>query len=228
MGSKTGGGRFAAISVPALSLLAAMAFADHGSASMSDGSDTTDSHAGHRTTDTDVRRSVAEYSIPNVTLLRDDGKSVNLAGELDDGRPVIVNFVYTSCTTICPMSSQVFEQVQEQLGSAGKTVHLVSISIDPEQDTPARLRAYAAQFHAAKGWNHYSGTIAASVAVQRAFDAYRGDKMSHIPLTLLRAAPGKPWVRLDGFARADDLLAERKLWSAEPPPLVATQALVAR
>jgi protein SCO1/2 len=160
--------------------------------------------------DSDVRRSQAQYVIPHVTLVREDGKSVDLATELNDGRPVVVNFVYTSCTTICPMSSQVFEQFQKDLGTARGGVHLVSISIDPEQDTPARLRAYAAQFHAAKGWNHYSGTVAASVAVQRAFDAYRGDKMSHIPLTLVRSAPGKPWVRFDGLARADDLMAEHK------------------
>jgi protein SCO1/2 len=169
----------------------------------------------------DVRRTVAQYSIPNVTLVREDGKSVNLAAELDDGRPVVVNFVYTSCATTCPMSSQVFAQFQEQLGSTRQAVHLVSISIDPEQDTPVRLRAYAANFHAAKGWDHYSGTLAASIAVQRAFDAYRGDKMSHIPLTLMRAAPGKPWVRFDGFARAADLMAERKLWAAVPVSLVA-------
>src|ERR1700675_2092318 len=153
--------------------------------------------------------------------MRDDGKSVDLRDELDDGRPVVVNFIYTSCTTICPMSSQIFEQFQEDLGDARNSVHLVSISIDPEQDTPARLRAYARQFHAGKGWNHYSGTMAASIAVQRAFNAYRGDKMSHVPLTLARAAPGKPWVRFDGFARADDLLAERKEWAADPVSRVA-------
>jgi protein SCO1/2 len=113
------------------------------------------------------------------------------------------------------MSSQVFEQFQEDLGGARDSVHLVSISIDPEQDTPARLRAYAAQFHAAKSWNHYSGTLAASVAVQQAFNAYRGDKMSHVPLTLVRTAPGKPWIRFEGFARADDLMAEHKAWTAE-------------
>jgi protein SCO1/2 len=171
--------------------------------------------------DSAVRRSVAQYTLPHVTLVRDDGKSVDLAAELDDGRPVVVNFVYTSCTTICPMSSQVFEQFQDDLGDARDSVHLVSISIDPEQDTPARLRAYAAQFHAAKGWNHYSGTMAASVAVQRVFDAYRGDKMSHVPLTLVRAAPDKPWVRFDGFARADDLMAERRSWAESAGSLVA-------
>ena len=170
--------------------------------------------------DSDVSRSVAEYRIPDVMLVRDDGRRVDLAAELDDGRPVVVNFVYTSCSTICPMSSQVFEQFQDELGVARESVHLVSISIDPEQDTPARLRTYAEQFHAGKSWNHYSGSVSSSVTVQKAFNAYRGDKMSHIPLTLVRAAPGKPWIRLDGFARADDLLAERAQWAA-PAALVA-------
>ncbi|MDP9087809.1 MAG: SCO family protein [Pseudomonadota bacterium] len=170
---------------------------------------------------TDTQRSEAEYDIPNVTLVREDGTLVKLRAELNDGRPVVLNFVYTSCTTICPMSSQVFEQFQDEHGTNQASVHLVSISIDPEQDTPARLRAYAAKFHALKNWNHYSGSLAAVTAVQRAFNAYRGDKMSHVPLTLLRGAPGGPWVRLDGFARAEELVAEQKKWSAAPIPLVA-------
>jgi protein SCO1/2 len=171
--------------------------------------------------DVDVRRSVTQFAIPNVTLLRDDGKAVNLPAELDDGRPLAVNFIYTSCTTICPMNSQVFEQFQGDLGSQHESVHLVSISIDPEQDTPAQLRRYAAQFHAQHGWDHYTGKLADIIAVQRAFGAYRGDKMSHTPLTLMRSSPGKPWARFDGFARSDDLVAERKLWDASPVPLVA-------
>jgi protein SCO1/2 len=115
----------------------------------------------------------------------------------------------------------VFEQFQGELGAGRASVHLMSISIDPEQDTPARLRTYARQFHACKSWNHYSGTMGAVTAVQRAFNAYRGDKMSHVPLTLLRAAPDAPWVRFDGFARADELMAERDKWSVAPASLVA-------
>jgi protein SCO1/2 len=209
--------------VASLALLAGVAVADDASTHAIGGSAAMESHANQAMSgDSDVRRSVAEYTIPDITLVREDGKSVNLAAELNDGRPVVLNFVYTSCTTICPMSSQVFEQFQDELGGAREAVHLMSISIDPEQDTPARLREYAGRFHALKGWNHYSGTLAASLAVQKAFNAYRGDKMSHIPLTLTRAAPGKPWVRFDGFARADDLVAERRTW--EP----AAEALVAR
>jgi protein SCO1/2 len=170
--------------------------------------------------DVDMRRSDANYIIPKVTLVRDDGKAVLLPAELDDGRPVVLNFIYTSCTTICPLSSQLFEQFQGDLGSDRGSVHLVSISIDPEQDTPARLRTYAAQFHASRGWDHYSGALASIIAVQKAFNAYRGDKMSHTPLTLMRAAPGKPWVRFDGFARADDMMAVRNSWES-PAALVA-------
>ena len=180
-----------------------------------------DPHAHHHPgSNADVRRSEVHYAIPNVTLVRDDGKSVALPAELDDGRPVVLNFIYTSCTTICPLSSQIFEQFQQALGK-DEPVHLVSLSIDPEQDTPARLRKYAAQFHAMPGWDHYSGTLASMVAVQTAFNVFRGDKMSHTPITLMRAAPGKPWVRFDGFARADDLMAERKSWLASPASLVA-------
>ena len=42
--------------------------------------------------------------------------------------------------------------------------------------------------------------------MQRAFDVYRGDKMSHTAVTLMRAAPGKPWLRIEGFVTPDDLL----------------------
>ena len=99
-------------------------------------------------------------------------------------------------------------QFQRKLGAESKTVHLMSISIDPEEDTPARLAEYAKKFGASPQWQHYTGTLAASVAAQRAFDVYRGEKMSHTPVTLLRSAPGKPWLRIDGFVTPDELLRE--------------------
>jgi protein SCO1/2 len=155
-----------------------------------------------------VKISTVDITVPQLSLTRDDGKKVSLASELDDGRPVVLNFIYTTCPGICPVMSQVFSQFQERLGANRNKIHMVSISIDPEQDTPARLREYARKFSAGPQWQHYGGTVAASIATQKAFDAYRGDKMGHDPLTLMRGAPGKPWVRIDGFASADDLLAQ--------------------
>jgi len=153
-----------------------------------------------------LKVSMAEYAVPDIWLLRDDGRKVLLPRELDDGRPLVMNFVYTTCPGICPLMSAVFSQFQQRLGAEREKVHMVSISIDPEQDTPARLREYANRFSAGSQWRHYTGTVEASVAAQKAFDAYRGDKMSHDPLTLMRAGPGKPWVRIDGFATSADLL----------------------
>ena len=98
--------------------------------------------------------------------------------------------------------------LQDKLGPARDMVHVMSVSIDPEYDTPARLRDYAKRFSAGPQWQHYTGTVAASVAAQKAFDAYRGDKMSHDPLTLMRAGPGKPWLRIDGLATPDELVAQ--------------------
>jgi protein SCO1/2 len=151
-------------------------------------------------------RSVREYTVPSVQLVRADGKAVSLPDEMNDGRPVVMNFIFTTCPGICPLMSSVFSQLQRRLGPDADKVHLMSISIDPEQDTPARLQEYAHRYHAGPAWQYYTGTLTASVTAQRAFDVYRGGKMSHSAVTLMRAAPGKPWLRIEGFATSDDLL----------------------
>jgi protein SCO1/2 len=157
-------------------------------------------------TATAISRSRVSYQTPDVLLVRQDGRTVSLQRELDDGRPVLLNFIFTTCSSICPLSSRTLEGFQERLGADAARVHLVSISIDPEQDTPARLMQYARKFHAGPEWQYYTGTVAASIAAQRAFDVYRGEKMSHTPVTLMRSAPGKPWLRIEGFATPDELL----------------------
>jgi protein SCO1/2 len=155
-----------------------------------------------------TNRTTASYAIPDVRLVRQDGTLVNLGEELNDGRPVVLAFIYTSCTSVCPLISHTLSQLQSQLGENAAHVHLVSISIDPEQDDPARLREYAKTFNAGPAWQHYTGTRAASQTVQRAFDVYRGNKMDHTPATLIRTEPGASWIRIEGFATANQLLAE--------------------
>jgi len=155
-----------------------------------------------------VVRSTLNYTVPDITLVRSDGVRVNLANELDDGRPVLLDFIYTTCTTICPVMTQTFAEVQKRLGRDVVKVKMVSVSIDPEEDTPARLTEYAKRYQAGAQWSFYTGTVEASVATQRAFDAYRGDKMNHAPVTFFRGAPGQPWVRLDGFVTPEAVLGE--------------------
>lgn len=153
-------------------------------------------------------RSVADYRLPPTVLVRSDGSKAKLPEAFDDGKPVVLNFIYTTCTAICPILSQSFAEFQRQLGAERDDVHMVSITIDPEQDTPRRLADYAKRFDAGRQWAFYTGTAAASLSVQRAFQANFGDKMHHRPVTFMRAAPGQKWIRLDGFASPEQLLAE--------------------
>lgn len=164
---------------------------------------------------------MADYSVPPVRLVREDGKSVLLPEELNDGRPVILNFIYTSCTETCPLTTHTFSELQDKLGDARTRVHMASISIDPEQDTPPVLAKYARRFGAGAQWHFYTGTLAASIAAQRAFNVYLGDKMSHNPVTFIRLAPEMPWLRIDGLAKPGELLtalrqlAAGKTWMKE-------------
>jgi protein SCO1/2 len=163
-----------------------------------------------------VSRSRVSYQIPDVNLVRQDGRKVSLPRELDDGRPVVLDFIFTTCSSICPLASRTLEEFQRKLGPEAARVHVVSISIDPEQDTPERLTEYAHEFHAGAQWQYYTGTVAASIAAQRAFDVYRGEKMSHTVVTLVRAAPGKPWLRIEGFVTPDELVHDYRRLLASP------------
>jgi protein SCO1/2 len=154
-------------------------------------------------------RTVAAYIVPDVNMVDADGAAVPLRSTLaSEDRPVILNFIFTSCGAVCPVMSATFAQVQAALGPEREAMRMVSISIDPEQDTPAVLKAYAGKFGASRHWRMLTGSVDNSIAVQRAFDVYRGDKMNHQPVTFLRAHPGQPWLRLDGFASAADILRE--------------------
>jgi protein SCO1/2 len=153
-------------------------------------------------------RSERNYSVPDVTLVDDGDRPVRLREAFAADEPVMLNFIFTTCTAICPVMSRIFARVPQVLGRRADRLRLISISIDPEQDTPKRLRAYAERFGAGPRWRFLTGSVEDVKAVERAFDAYRGDKMNHRPLTLLRPAAGRPWVRLDGFASPAELARE--------------------
>lgn len=149
-------------------------------------------------------RTQARYEAPPVSLVDSRGASVALATELARPEPVLVQFIFTSCATVCPVLSGTVAAAEERLPGW----RLLSISIDPEADTPAALAEYAARLGAGERWRFLTGEAGDLRAVEQAFDADRGGKMRHLPLTLLRAAPGEAWLRIEGFPSAAELIAE--------------------
>jgi protein SCO1/2 len=153
-------------------------------------------------------RSVRSYAIPDVLLVDAEARPVRLRELLATDEPVMLNFIFTTCSTICPVTVKVFADLPSRLGSSAKNLRMVSISIDPENDTPAKLKDYARNFGEGLRWRFLTGRVEDIKTVQLAFDSYRGDKMTHEPLTLMRKAGATNWVRIDGFASPDELALE--------------------
>ncbi|MGZ8248043.1 SCO family protein [Methylomagnum sp.] len=153
-------------------------------------------------------RSTHHYDVPAASVVVMDGHKTTLPAVLNHAGPVLVNFVFTTCATICPVLSGTFAKLQTALAAEAPNLRLVSISIDPEHDTPVRLTAYAKRHKAGPNWYFLTGELTEILAIQRAFDAYRGDKMNHASLTLMRASAKSPWVRIEGLAGAGDLIRE--------------------
>jgi protein SCO1/2 len=165
-------------------------------------------HQQHTDAAPGYARQTATYRLPEMTLVRSDGVKASFPNEIDDGKPVVLNFIFTTCTAVCPILSQSLAEFQRKLGAGRDSMHMVSISIDPEEDTPERLAEYAKRFDAGRQWGFYTGSAKSSVTLQKAFQAYFGDKMHHRPMTFMRAAPGQAWVRIEGFATPEELLKE--------------------
>jgi protein SCO1/2 len=154
--------------------------------------------------------------IGEMALVDQHGRATSLREALDTDMPVLVNFIFTSCTTICPVMTTGFARLQATRTLERDQVRLISISIDPETDTVDVLRAYSARYEAGPAWQFLTGSRAAVEAAQRAFGAYRGDRSNHAPVTYVRRTPTSQWEALDGLASADALMRTYRVDSGSP------------
>ena len=170
-----------------------------------------DEHAAHRAQMAapagDAAVSQQSYAVPDIALQDSTGRIVRLRDVLAGDRPVAVNFIFTTCKTICPVMTATMLQTQHHLADADLRPEFESITIDPEFDNAATLREYATRYGAK--WTFLTGSRADVTSVLQAFDAYRGAKANHIAVTLLRAPNAPQWTRVEGLASADQLA---KLW----------------
>ena len=109
---------------------------------------------------------------PAFALMSQDGNPVTLIGLR--GKVVAVSFFYTACPDICPLLTQKLVEVQDALGEDfGKKIAFVSITVDPEHDTPEMLKDYAAAWEAkTAGWSFLSGPPEAVRDVVRRYGVY--------------------------------------------------------
>ena len=150
----------------------------------------------------DQSHAASKMSIPDVELLDQDGRKVRFYTDLVKGKVVAVNFIFTTCTTICPPLGATFARVQRELGArAGRDVHFISISVDPATDTPERLKAWGAKFHAAEGWTLVTGRKPQVDELLRALGAATASPADHSPTVLVGNDAAGQWTRAYGLAR---------------------------
>jgi protein SCO1/2 len=149
-----------------------------------------------------------EVELLDLELVDRHGKPVRFQSEAVADRIVVIDFVYTTCTTICPILSAVMAQVQDQLGThLGNQVRPISISIDPSRDTPERLDAYARKFGAGPEWIWLTGRKPAVDQVLIGLDTYTPEFVDHASTVLIGDARSNTWTRLFGFPAPEDILA---------------------
>jgi len=145
--------------------------------------------------------------IPDVPVVDQDGRELKFYTDLVKGKTVAVNFIFTTCTTICPPLTAVFRRAQQTLGErAGKDAHLISISVDPATDTPARLKEFATKFKAGPGWTFVTGGVPEINSLLRALGADAADKNDHTPTILVGNEAAGHWTRTYGLAPVSKLV----------------------
>ena len=99
-----------------------------------------------------------EGYFPNLPVVTQEGKTLHFYDDLLKGKIVVINFIYTSCQDICPIATARLAQVEEKLGEQmGHDVFFISMTVDPERDTPQRLNEYAKAFSTGPGWTFVTG-----------------------------------------------------------------------
>lgn len=152
-------------------------------------------------------RSAAHNYFGDLKLIDQDGKEVRLYSDLMEGKSVVINVVFTTCASACPAMSAAFAKIQEHLGDRlGKDVRLISISVDPLVDTPAKLKEYAARFHAREGWTFLTGSKANVEEALKKLGQYVENKEDHMNIFLIGNERTGLWKKAFGLSSPQQLL----------------------
>ena len=143
----------------------------------------------------------------DLELIDQHGRKVRFYSDVLKGKTVVINALFTTCTNVCPPISRNLERIQEALGERlGKDVFLVSITVDPENDTPEKLKAYAEKFHAREGWSFLTGKKENIDQALYKLGQYVQDKNSHKTIVIIGNESTGLWKKAFGLANADDLI----------------------
>jgi len=164
-------------------------------------------HDHSHMTKTTAEESPAQKYFTDVELLNQDGKKVRFYSDVLKGKTVVVNAFFTTCTSVCPPMNRNMEKIQEVLGDrVGRDVFLVSMTVDPETDTPARIKDYAQKFHAGPGWIFLTGKKENLDWALYKLGQYVEQKDDHKTIFIIGNEPTGLWKKAFGMANVAELV----------------------
>ena len=160
------------------------------------------------------KKNVSQFSIggmkkvPNINLITQHGEKVKFY-DLIEGKVVALNFVFTTCTTICPPMGANFVHLKKLMSERVESSELVmlTITIDPATDTPERLAAWSENFEPGEGWTLLTGKVKDINGLLKKLEVYTSLKDEHAPIVLMGKEGEDNWVRANGLADPTELAA---------------------
>ncbi len=148
----------------------------------------------------------ARIALPPVVMTDAMSGRFDLPGDIEAGALVVINFSYTTCDSICPLGNQILQFVDERRGEVRRPVHLLTITIDPRNDTPDKMRAAAHAFDASDNWHWLTSSPATISRILRAADTDVADLQFHDPVFLVGDIRTGHYFRSLSMPDADELI----------------------
>jgi protein SCO1 len=172
----------------------------------------------------------AKDYVPNVPVVTQDGRTLNFYDDLIKDKIVVLNFIYTSCKDICPLATARLGEAQDKLGDRlGKDIFFYSISIEPERDSPQRLKQYAEAFRARPGWLFLTGLPEDIQTIRYKFGDRRPDLSDHRNDVVLGNGATGEWQRENALGDLDHFVGAVQAmdpnWRAAPLDAASQVAL---
>ena len=147
--------------------------------------------------------------IPDAKVVDQDGRPLHFYSDLVKGKTVAIQFIFTTCNAICPGMAITFRSVQKKLKDQSpdaKDVVLISVTVDPEHDTPAALRAFGEKHGRGPGWTLVTGGRPEIERILRRFGVLSQDKAAHTAMLTIGNDKTGVWTRSYGLAPSDSIV----------------------
>jgi len=149
----------------------------------------------------------------NLELVNQDGETVRFFDDVLKDKVVVINFIFTNCEGACPLMTHKLTVVRDSFeGKIGKPLQFVSLSIDPERDTPAAMKEFAKQHNADHaGWTFLTGKPEHLENIIKRLGQYAPDIESHSTMMLAGNVNAAHWVKIQPYEMPPQIVEKVRL-----------------